>query len=101
LQHGYTGSETTTGKKERPRKGMSKLYRTQYLRSTNEWYIRLPITPLLDDLAEEDRKTSVVVVWQDDRVLVTLPEGFMRALRATVVEPGKPPESLPPKRRKK
>jgi hypothetical protein len=55
----------------------------------------------LDDLAEEDRKTSVVVVWQDDRVLVTLPEGFMRALRATVVEPGKPPESLPPKRRKK
>jgi hypothetical protein len=99
LKHGYTGSETSTGKRERPKRGMSKLYRTQYLRSTNEWYIRLPITPLLDDLGEEDRKTNVVVVWQEDRVVVTLPEGFMRALRATVVEAEKPLESLPPKRR--
>jgi hypothetical protein len=104
LPHGYTGSETTTGKKERPRKGMSKLYRTQYLATTKEWYIRLPITPLLEGLAENERKTNVVVVWQGDRVVVTLPAGFAKALRKSLreVQGGEnedAPEGAPPKRR--
>lgn len=101
LKHGYTGAETATGKKERPRKGMSKIYRTQYLRRTDEWYIRLPVTPLLEGLKSTERKTNLVVVWQDDRVIVTLPEGFMRALRTAMVEPEKPLEALPPKRKRK
>ena len=100
LKHGYTGAETATGKKERPRRGMSKLYRTQYLRSTSEWYIRLPVTPLLDDLDEDDRKTNVVAVWQADRIVITLPDGFMRALRNPLLEEA-PLEALPPKRRRK
>ncbi len=98
LKYGYTGAETTTGKRERPKLGMSKLYKTQYLAATGEWYVRLPVTPLLEGLSEKDRKTNVVVVWQDDRVVVSLPEDFMRALRATVIEPEKPTEDLPPKR---
>jgi hypothetical protein len=101
LKHGYTGAETSTGKKERPRRGMSKLYKTQYLATTNEWYVRVPVTPLLEGLSEKERKTNVVVVWQDDRVVMSLPEGFMRALRATVIEPEKPLETLPPKRKRK
>jgi hypothetical protein len=99
LKHGYTGAETATGKKERPKRGMSKLYKTQYLATTKEWYVRLPVTPLLEGLSEKDRKTNVVVLWQEDRVVVTLPEDFIRALRSTVVEPEKPTEDLPPKRR--
>ena len=99
LKHGYTGAETTTGKKERPRRGMSKLYKTQYVSTTDEWYVRLPVMPLLEGLSEKDRKTNVVVLFQDDRIVVTLPEGFMRALRATVVEPEPAPEALSPKRR--
>lgn len=101
LKYGYTGAETSTGKKERPRRGMSKLYRTQYLRTTDEWFIRLPVTPLLNDLKANERKTNVVAVWQDDRIVVTLPADFMRALRSTVIEPEKPLETLPPKRKRK
>lgn len=98
LKHGYTGAETSTGKKERPRRGMSKLYRSQYLPATKEWYVRLPITPLLENLDESKRKTNVVVLWQEDRVIVTLPEAFMRALRATITDPI-PAETKPPKRK--
>lgn len=100
LKHGYTGAETSTGKKERPRRGMSKLYKTQYLRSTSEWYIRLPVTPLLEALDEDERKTNVVAVWQEDRIVITLPDGFLRALRSPVIEEA-PLEALPPKRRRK
>lgn len=100
LKYGYTGAETSTGKKERPRRGMSKLYRTQYLRSTSEWYIRLPVTPLLEALDEDERKTNVVAVWQEDRIVITLPDGFLRALRSPVLEEA-PLEALPPKRRRK
>lgn len=100
LKHGYTGAETSTGKRERPRRGMSKLYRTQYLRSTNEWYIRLPVTPLLEALDEGERKTNVVAVWQEDRIVITLPDGFLRALRSPLLR-DEPVEEKPPKRRKK
>lgn len=101
LKHGYTGSETSTGKKERPTRGMSKLYKTQYLKTTNEWYVRLPVTPLLEGLNEKDRKTNVVVVWQADRVVVSLPEGFAKALRASLKEDAPAPErEQAPKRRK-
>lgn len=100
LKHGYTGAETSTGKKERPRRGMSKLYKTQYLRTTKEWYIRLPVTPLLEALDEDERKTNVVAVWQEDRIVITLPDGFLRALRSPVLEEA-PLETLPPKRRRR
>lgn len=102
LKQGYTGAETTTGKKERPRKGMSKLYKTQYLKVCDEWLIRLPVSPLLENLDTPNKKTNVVVIWQEDRIIVTLPVNFMLSMRPNAVEhPEVPPELLPPKKKKK
>lgn len=102
LKRGYTGAETASGKKERPRKGMSKLYRTQYHKICDEWFIRLPVTPLLENLDGPTKKTNVVVIWQEDRVIVTLPAHFMTSMRPNAVEyPSVPPELMAPKKKKK
>lgn len=102
LKRGYTGAETASGKKERPRKGMSKLYRTQYDKICNEWFIRLPVTPVLENLDGPARKTNVVVIWQEDRIIVTLPAHFMVSMRPNAVEHAPVPvELLPPKKKKK
>lgn len=102
LKRGYTGAETASGKKERPRKGMSKLYKTQYLKVCDEWLIRLPVSPLLENLDGPNKKTNVVVIWQEDRIIVTLPANFMLSMRPNAAPHAEvPPELLPPKKKKK
>ena len=101
LKRGYTGTETTRGRKERPKKGMSKLYRTQYLKSTDEWILRLPISPLLDNLVGKDKKTSILVLWQEDRIVLTLPENYTLAMRPTRDELAEAPKDAHKKAHKK
>jgi len=101
LKKNYTGTETTRGRKERPKKGMSKLYQTQYIKSSDEWILRLPIAPLLENLVGKAKKTAVLVLWQEDRIILTLPENFRSAMRETRAEYPDAPKELQKKMRKK
>lgn len=101
LKKNYTGTETTRGRKERPKKGMSKLYQTQYIKSADEWILRLPVAPLLENLDGKAKKTAVLVIWQEDRIVLTLPGNFKAAMRETRAEYPDAPKELQKKMRKK
>lgn len=101
LKKNYTGTETTRGRKERPKKGMSKLYQTQYIKSSDEWILRLPVAPLLENLVGKAKKTAVLVLWQEDRIVLTLPENFKAAMRETRAEYPDAPKDIQKKLRKK